>query len=214
MLQTSPDIYPLELALQPRQAATHCSYCAVQCAMELSETPLGTVEAKGLPHPVNAGKLCVLGQSSAALLNHTERLTQPLVRIGGDLTPVSWEAALGYAAAGFERVRTAHGPAANGVYSGASITNEKAYLLGKFARVALSTPNVDYNGRYCMSSAATAGPVRAAPPISATATAVVRIRRMVPLVVGISQATLTRRGQRSAMCSMIAVVEMAGVRSR
>ena len=34
------------------------------------------------------------------------------------------------------------------------------------------------------------------------------------LVVGISQATLTRRGQRSAMCSMIAVVEMAGVRSR
>ena len=98
MIQTSPDIYPLELALQPRQAATHCSYCAVQCAMELSETPLGTVEAKGLPHPVNAGKLCVLGQSSAALLNHTERLTQPLVRIGGDLTPVSWEAALGYAA--------------------------------------------------------------------------------------------------------------------
>lgn len=156
MLQTSPDRLALELALQPRQAATHCSYCAVQCAMELTETPLGTVEAKGLPHPVNAGKLCVLGQSSAALLNHTERLTQPLVRINGDLTPVSWEAALGYAAAGFERIRTAHGPAANGVYSGASITNEKAYLLGKFARVALSTPNVDYNGRYCMSAAATA----------------------------------------------------------
>ena len=156
MLQTSPDIYPLELALQPRQAATHCSYCAVQCAMELSETPLGTVEAKGLPHPVNAGKLCVLGQSSAALLNHTERLTQPLVRINGDLTPVSWDVALAYTASGFERIRTAHGAAANGVYSGASITNEKAYLLGKFARVALSTPNVDYNGRYCMSSAATA----------------------------------------------------------
>ena len=65
-------------------------------------------------------------------------------------------------------------------------------------------------------SAATAGAERAAPPISATARAVVTIRRMVPLVVVISEATLTRRRgrYRSAMCSMIAVVEMAGVRSR
>ncbi|MGH9120483.1 MAG: molybdopterin oxidoreductase family protein, partial [Acidimicrobiales bacterium] len=36
------------------------------------------------------------------------------------------------------------------------LTNEKAYLLGKFARVALGTPHIDYNGRYCMSSAAAA----------------------------------------------------------
>jgi len=78
------------------------------------------------------------------------------VRIGGELVPTSWEAALTHAAAGFDRIRTAHGGAANGVYAGASITNEKAYLIGKFARVALSTPNVDYNGRYCMSAAATA----------------------------------------------------------
>ena len=37
------------------------------------------------------------------------------------------------------------------------MTNEKSYLLGKFARVALQTPNIDYNGRFCMSSAAAAG---------------------------------------------------------
>src|SRR5262249_40512200 len=34
--------------------------------------------------------------------------------------------------------------------------NEKAYLLGKFARVALRTAQIDYNGRFCMSSAAAA----------------------------------------------------------
>ena len=39
---------------------------------------------------------------------------------------------------------------------GGSLTNEKAYLLGKFARVGLGTANVDYNGRFCMSSAAAA----------------------------------------------------------
>lgn len=153
---TSPALSSLEIALEPRKAATHCPYCAVGCAMDLSETPLGTVEAKGAAHPVNRGKLCVLGQSSVGLLNHSERLTQPLVRIGGELVPTSWEAALAHAAAGFDKVRTAHGGAANGLYAGASLTNEKAYVLGKFARVALSTPNIDYNGRYCMSAAATA----------------------------------------------------------
>ncbi len=43
------------------------------------------------------------------------------------------------------------------VFGGGGLTNEKAYLLGKFARVALRTPNIDYNGRFCMSSAAAAG---------------------------------------------------------
>ena len=41
-----------------------------------------------------------------------------------------------------------------GVFGGGSLTNEKAYLLGKFARVGLRTRNIDYNGRFCMSSAA------------------------------------------------------------
>ena len=47
-----------------------------------------------------------------------------------------------------------HGRDAVGVFGGGSLTNEKAYLLGKFARVALGTSNIDYNGRFCMSSAA------------------------------------------------------------
>ena len=33
---------------------------------------------------------------------------------------------------------------------GASLTTEKTYLLGKFARVCLKTPYIDYNGRLCM----------------------------------------------------------------
>ena len=56
--------------------------------------------------------------------------------------------------------RPRHGRDAVGVLGGGSLTNEKAYLLGKFARVALGTSNIDYNGRFCMSSAA-AGASRA-----------------------------------------------------
>ncbi len=49
-----------------------------------------------------------------------------------------------------------HGPDAVGVFGGGGLTNEKAYALGKFARVVLSTSQIDYNGRFCMSSAAAA----------------------------------------------------------
>ena len=43
------------------------------------------------------------------------------------------------------------------MFGAGGLTNEKAYLLGKFARVALGTSQIDYNGRFCMSSAAAAG---------------------------------------------------------
>ena len=54
-------------------------------------------------------------------------------------------------------LRAAHGPDSVGVFGGGGLTNEKAYQLGKFARVALGTSQIDYNGRWCMSSAASAG---------------------------------------------------------
>jgi assimilatory nitrate reductase catalytic subunit len=54
------------------------------------------------------------------------------------------------------RIQQAYGPAAFGLLSGASLTTEKTYLMGKFARVCLRTPYIDYNGRLCMVSAGAA----------------------------------------------------------
>ncbi|HRP05585.1 MAG TPA: molybdopterin-dependent oxidoreductase, partial [Opitutaceae bacterium] len=51
------------------------------------------------------------------------------------------------------RIQAKHGPHAFGMLSGVSLTNEKSYLVGKFARLALKTRNLDYNGRLCMVSA-------------------------------------------------------------
>src|SRR6185369_12682344 len=53
-----------------------------------------------------------------------------------------------------KRIQSAFGNDAFAVLTGASLTNEKAYLMGKFARVCLKTANIDYNGRLCMVSAA------------------------------------------------------------
>jgi assimilatory nitrate reductase catalytic subunit len=105
--------------------------------------------------PVNRGQMCIKGFTSADIVDHPGRLTAPLLRgADGRLVPASWDAALDFIAERLLKLRAAHGPASVGAFGSGALTNEKAYLLGKFARVALASPNIDYNGRYCMSSAA------------------------------------------------------------
>jgi assimilatory nitrate reductase catalytic subunit len=137
--------------------ATHCPYCALQCGMHVARGS-GGVTILGNPRfPVNQGGLCVKGWSAAATLDHPDRLRTPLVRDGtGHLVPATWDEALSRIVREFTKVQQNYGRDAIGVYGGGSLTNEKAYLLGKFARVALRTSNIDYNGRFCMSSAAAA----------------------------------------------------------
>ena len=92
--------------------------------------------------------------TSAALLDHPERVLSPLLRRDGRLVEVSWETALDFVAERLLEIKAKYGASALGAFGSGALTNEKTYLLGKFARVALGTPNIDYNGRYCMSSAA------------------------------------------------------------
>ncbi|MFE2478147.1 molybdopterin-dependent oxidoreductase [Streptomyces sp. NPDC059389] len=138
--------------------ATHCPYCALQCGMNLRPEPGGTsvVVEERADFPVNRGALCGKGRTAPAVLSSRVRLTGPLVRTHatGRLEPATWEEALDAVAEGLARTGRAHGPDAVGVFGGGGLTNEKAYALGKFARVALRTSQIDYNGRFCMSSAA------------------------------------------------------------
>ncbi len=147
-----------------RPTDTHCPYCALQCGMRLrrivSAGPDGPgVEVDERPDfPVNRGALCGKGRSAPAVLSRRLRLTAPLVRDPrtGRLREAGWDEALDRAARGLADAATRHGPDTAGVFGGGGLTNEKAYLLGKFARVVLGTANIDYNGRFCMSSAAAA----------------------------------------------------------
>ncbi|MGW2721998.1 molybdopterin oxidoreductase family protein [Streptomyces sp. NPDC001492] len=144
--------------MQISATPTHCPYCALQCGMNLTPAPDGTVEvSERADFPVNRGALCGKGRTAPALLSSRVRLTSPLVRSEGTLTPATWDEALDRIAEGLRRTRTEHGPDAVGVFGGGGLTNEKAYTLGKFARVVLGTSQIDYNGRFCMSSAAAAG---------------------------------------------------------
>ncbi|GAA3395888.1 molybdopterin oxidoreductase family protein [Streptomyces roseoviridis] len=143
--------------------ATHCPYCALQCGMNLRpaagpapELPVEVVDRPDFP--VNRGALCGKGRTAPAVLSSRVRLTEPLVRCPdtGALKPATWEEALAAVADGLRRTRADHGADAVGVFGGGGLTNEKAYTLGKFARLVLGTSQIDYNGRFCMSSAAAA----------------------------------------------------------
>src|SRR5262245_58429329 len=135
--------------------ATHCPYCALQCGMRL--TPNSGAISGDEDFPVNNGALCVKGWTAAELLNHPDRLLRPLKRNArGVLSPVDWDEAFRTVAEALQSTQAKHGRDAVGILGGGSLTNEKAYLLGKFARVGLGAANIDYNGRFCMSSAASA----------------------------------------------------------
>jgi assimilatory nitrate reductase catalytic subunit len=137
--------------------ATHCPFCSLQCGMHVAATDHGHDISGNAKFPVNKGRLCVKGWSAGATLDHPERLLHPLVRDDHDvLVRATWDEALDRIASGVQRVQQRYGRDAVGVFGGGSLTNEKAYLLGKFARVALGTSNIDYNGRFCMSSGAAA----------------------------------------------------------
>jgi len=71
------------------------------------------------------------------------RLTEPLVRVDGELRPASWDEALDRAAEGFARIRAERGGEAIGIFSCSKSTNELNYLAGKLARVAFGSHNVD-----------------------------------------------------------------------
>jgi assimilatory nitrate reductase catalytic subunit len=142
-----------------RTVATHCPYCALQCGMTLRQTAPGPVEVLSRDFPTNRGGLCQKGWTAADLLDHPERLTTPLIRDRRDAPPrpAGWDEALPLVADKIKSISARYGPDAVAVFGGGGLTNEKAYALGKFARVALGTRMIDYNGRFCMSSAAAAG---------------------------------------------------------
>ncbi len=143
---------------------THCSYCGMQCGMHLrvntTTNKIIGVEPR-YDWPVTLGKMCPKGVTAYQQTNHEDRLLKPLIRDNAafkgtkdGFREASWEEAYDLIAENFARLQATYGKDTLSVFSGVSMTNEKCYLTGKFARVALQTRYIDYNGRFCMSSAA------------------------------------------------------------
>jgi assimilatory nitrate reductase catalytic subunit len=140
-----------------RKVKTHCCFCGQQCGVQLvvkDERVVGVEPWEEFPF--NQGKLCPKGVKRYLQNNHRDRLMRPLVRTGRGFAPIPWDEALDLVVERVQRIQGRYGRDAFALLGGASLTNEKAYLLGKFARLALGTRHVDYNGRLCMVAAGAA----------------------------------------------------------
>ena len=151
----------LSTAVEPdRLVRTHCCFCGQQCGIQLKVKDNQVIGFEPWEEfPFNRGMLCPKGVKRYLQGSHPDRLVTALQRdesAAAGFRDVPYEDAIARVASEIQRLQAAHGPAAIGLLGGASLTTEKTYLLGKFARVCLKTPYIDYNGRLCMVSAGAA----------------------------------------------------------
>src|SRR5277367_3404133 len=133
-----------------KHVGTVCTHCGDGCKTTLgerrSDTGMEIVRGDNRDKSgTNGDFLCIKGRYGFDFANHEERLTRPLIRRDGKLTPASWEEAFELIGKKFAEVREKDGGAAIGVIGSTRTTNEEAYLLSKFARVVLKTNNVDHH---------------------------------------------------------------------
>ncbi len=139
---------------------THCCFCGQQCGIQLKVKDNVVIGFEPWEEfPFNQGMLCPKGVRRYLQGAHPDRLTTAYRRdanAAGGFSPMPYDAAVRRVAEEIDRIQSTHGADAFAVLSGASLTTEKTYLMGKFARMCLRTANIDYNGRLCMVSAGAA----------------------------------------------------------
>ena len=151
----------LSTAVEPdRLVKTHCCFCGQQCGIQLKVKDNELIGFEPWEEfPFNRGMLCPKGVKRYLQGSHPDRLTTALRRdpsASGGFAPMSYDEAIAKVGSEIQRIQSTYGNDAIGMLSGASLTTEKTYLNGKFARVCLKTPYIDYNGRLCMVSAGAA----------------------------------------------------------
>jgi assimilatory nitrate reductase catalytic subunit len=141
-----------------RFVKTHCCFCGQQCGIQLKVKNNEVIGFEPWEEfPFSRGMLCPKGVKRYLQGSHPDRLVTAHERdpaMAGGFRPIAYDAAIRSVADNLSRIQTQFGASAVGVLSGASLTTEKTYLMGKFARMCLKTSNIDYNGRLCMVSAA------------------------------------------------------------
>ena len=133
-----------------KHVGTVCTHCGDGCKTTLgvrrSDTGMEIVRGDNRDKSgTNGDFLCIKGRYAFDFANHEQRLTQPLIRREGKLTPASWEDAFALVGKKFAEIRDKDGGQAIGVIGSNRTTNEEAYLLSKFARHVLKTNNVDHH---------------------------------------------------------------------
>ena len=136
---------------------THCCFCGQQCGIQLKVKDEKVIGFEPwYEFPFNKGMLCPKGVKRYLQSGHPDRLLTAYERdekSPSGFRAMSYDDAIKRVASEIDRIQTQYGKDAFSILSGASLTTEKTYVMGKFAHMCLQTSNIDYNGRLCMVSA-------------------------------------------------------------
>ena len=128
---------------------TTCPYCGTGCGFNLVVKDKKVVGvAPWQRNPVNEGKLCPKGNYAWEFVNSPDRLTKPLIKKDGKFVEASWDEALKLIAQKFKSYKGEE----MACLASARVSNEENYLMQKFARAVMKTPNIDHCARLCHAS--------------------------------------------------------------
>ena len=126
-----------------KHVGTTCAHCSNGCKTTLGVRNDEIMRANNRDSSgLNEEFLCIKGRFGFDFNHHAERLQSPLLRVDGQLQPVSWSKALAAVASKFAEVKAAGGKF--GVIGSNRTSNEENYYLQKFARQGLGTNNIDH----------------------------------------------------------------------
>jgi formate dehydrogenase major subunit len=132
---------------------TICPYCGVGCGIKVRQGD-DPGDVNFMPWgeaPVNEGRVCIKGGAATQVVDHEDRLTEPLIKEDGEFREATWEEAYDRIVSEMERIRDDYGPDAMGFFGSSKTMNEENYLLQKLAR-RYGTNNVDNCTRMCHAS--------------------------------------------------------------
>ena len=123
---------------------TTCEHCAAGCELRTDHRHYQVKRRMAGNDPeVNQEWNCDKGRFGFYYGRGEDRITTPMVRRDGALTPASWPEALDAAVAGLRGVAGEQ----IGVLTGGRLTLETAYGYSRFARAVLGTNNIDFRSR-------------------------------------------------------------------
>ena len=140
---------------QPEHSViTTCAYCGVGCSFKAEMK--GDQVVRMVPFKdggANEGHSCVKGRFAWGYTTHKDRVLKPMIRerITDPWKEVSWDEAIGYAAARFTAIQQKYGRNSIGGITSSRCTNEEVFVVQKMIRAAFRNNNVDTCARVCHS---------------------------------------------------------------
>ena len=144
----------IETGVPEHTVLTTCAYCGVGCSFRAEMR--GDTVVRMVPNKdgkANEGHSCVKGRFAFGYTTHKDRIRHPMIRnsIDEPWREVSWDEAVGFAAARFRDIQQKFGRNSVGAITSSRCTNEETWLVQKLVRAGFGNNNVDTCARVCHS---------------------------------------------------------------